>query len=116
MRVLIIVICVRHAMYLVNSMSKQRSSTFKFQEFRIGDPEPVLDNLLDYLGVFLSPWMGYYEPPVSLTGLSRMRHANAHHGRCLNFKRNIISRFFKPNYIIGMQDFVAPAMTTIVSA
>ncbi len=75
------------------------------QEFRIGDPEPVLENMLDYLGVFMSPWSGYYEPPVSLIGLSRMRHANAQHGRCLNFKRNILSRFFVPNNIIGMKDF-----------
>ena len=67
-------------------MSKRRKkkSSVTVQDFRIGDPEPVLDNLLDYLGVFLSPWAGYYEPPVSLIGLSRMRHANAQHGRCLN--------------------------------
>ena len=75
------------------------------ESFRIGDPEPVLDNIIDYLGVFLSPWAGYYEPPVSLIGLSRMRHANAQHGRCLNFKRNIISRFFQPSQWVSMKDF-----------
>ena len=73
----------------------------------MGDPEPVLNNMLDYLGVFLTPWAGYYEPPVSLIGLSRMRHANAQHGRCLAFKRNILSRFFQPNDVIGMRDFRA---------
>ncbi len=88
-------------------MSKRRKKrdSVAVQEFRIDDPEPVLDNLLDYLGVFLSPWQGYYEPPVSLIGLSRMRHANAQHGRCLNFKRNILSRFFQANDIVSMQDF-----------
>lgn len=88
-------------------MSKRRKKrdSVAVQEFRIGDPEPVLDNMLDYLGVFLSPWAGYYETPVSLIGLSRMRHANAQHGRCLNFKRNILSRFFQPDDAVSMQDF-----------
>lgn len=75
------------------------------EEFRLGEPEPVLNNILDYLGVFMSPVAGYYEPPVSLVGLSQMRHANAHHGRCLVFKRNIVSRFLKPNSVISMKDF-----------
>lgn len=74
-------------------------------EFSFGDPEPVLSRVLDYLGVFMSPFAGYYEPPLSLTGLSRMRYANAQHGRCLTFKRNIITRFFLPSAIIGVNDF-----------
>lgn len=90
-------------------MSKRRKKqqSMTHQEFSFGDPEPVLTHLLDYLGVFMSPFAGYYEPPISLIGLSRMRHANAQHGRCLTFKRNIISRFFQPNEIIGMNDFRA---------
>lgn len=89
-------------------MSKRRNlPALSHHEFTFGDPEPVLTNFLDYLGVFMMPMGGYYEPPISLVGLSRMRHANAQHGRCLTFKRNIISRFFVPNDIIGMNDFRA---------
>lgn len=82
-------------------------NTVSVPEYTFGDPEPVLGRVLDYLGVFMNSWSGYYEPPISLPGLSRMRHANAQHGRCLTFKRNIISRFFIPNKIIGIDDFRA---------
>ncbi len=87
----------------------RKRNRLSVQEFSLGDPEPVMGNLLDYLGVFMTPWAGYYEPPVSLHGLSKMRHANAHHGSCLTFKRNIISRFLKPNAVISMRDFRAAA-------
>ena len=91
----------------VMTMSKRRKlkPSVTSQEFMFGDPEPVLTNLLDYLGVFMSPLAGYYMPPISLIGLSKMRHANAQHGRCLTFKRNIISRFFLANDVLGMRDF-----------
>jgi PBSX family phage portal protein len=59
--------------------------------FSFGDPEPVMGgNLTDYLGVFLLDNGSYYTPPVSLSGLARLRGANAYHGPLLEFKTNMI--------------------------
>lgn len=64
--------------------------------FTFGDPEPVLDRYLsDYLGVFLLDNGTYYSPPVSLSGLARLRGANAYHSPLLEFKTNMIMKRFK---------------------
>lgn len=64
--------------------------------FSFGDPEPVLGgNLTDYIGVFLLDNGTYYSPPVPLSGLARLRGANAYHAPLLEFKTNMILKAFK---------------------
>lgn len=59
--------------------------------FSFGDPEPVLDKgLTEYLDVILTSDQKYYAPPVSFSGLARLRGANAYHGPLLEFKTNQI--------------------------
>ncbi len=63
--------------------------------FTFGDPEPILDqNISDYLGVFLLDNGTYYNTPISLAGLARLRGANAYHGPLLEFKTNMILKTF----------------------
>ena len=65
--------------------------------FSFGDPESVLQNeWLDYLGVFSNETAGIYEPPYSMSGLAKMRNANAHHGSCLLFRRNMLAIAYRP--------------------
>ncbi|MCP3943102.1 MAG: phage portal protein [Desulfobacteraceae bacterium] len=85
-------------------MVKKRKKKNQMQEtnlgdkgmaFSFGDPEPVLDsNLTDSLGVFLLDNGTYYSPPVPLTGLARLRGANAYHAPLLEFKTNMIIKVF----------------------
>lgn len=74
--------------------------------FSFGDPEAVLNkNVTDYLGVTLSSNEQYYTPPVSLKGLAKLRHANAHHLTALQFKRNVIVKWFRDSYVLRKSDF-----------
>lgn len=67
----------------------------KSMAFAFGDPEPVLSNrMTDYLGVFLDSGGDYYRPPVDLSGLADLMHANAYHGSILYFKANMIAKWF----------------------
>ena len=85
-------------------------------EFSMGDPEPVMGNsLLDYLGAAYQNVGKYYVPPLSLTGLSRMRHANAHHGSAIAFKRNQLAKHFVESGVLSMGDFRAAALDFGVS-
>ncbi len=68
------------------SVEQEESMAFSF-----GDPEPVINgSLTDYLGVFLADNGTYYTPPVPLSGLARLRGANAYHAPLLEFKTNMI--------------------------
>lgn len=79
--------------------------------FSFGDPEPVLSNqLTDYLGVFATDDGKYYTPPVSLKGLAKVTRANAHHGACLYFKRNLLLTLFKPSPALGIRDLKGAAL------
>ena len=63
--------------------------------FKFGDPEPVLsNNIADYLGVFAGSG-DYYEPPVSLDGLSKILRANGHHGTIPPFRRDRLIQHYK---------------------
>ncbi|WP_257274618.1 hypothetical protein [Endozoicomonas sp. SESOKO4] len=89
---------------------KSRSFGIEF-----GEPEQVLSgSLLDSLGNILHPYNGYYEPPISRAGLSRMRHANAHHGSCLIFRRNMLCNFFVENPYLSISDFKAAVLDYLV--
>ncbi|ELU00473.1 hypothetical protein CAPTEDRAFT_94701, partial [Capitella teleta] len=84
-------------------------------EFSMSDPEPIMGkSLLDLLGTFLHPVGKYYEPPLSMKGLSRIRHASAHHGAAIGFKRNQLAKFFVESTVLGLADFRAAALDFMV--
>ena len=63
--------------------------------YTFGEPEPVeAGGYLDYLGTFLCDTQEYYVPPISFAGLGKMRHANAQHGSCIVFRRNMVARCY----------------------
>jgi PBSX family phage portal protein len=66
------------------------------ESFRFGEPESVIGrHWLDYLGVFAHHNGEYYIPPFSMAGLAKMRNANAHHGSCLLFRRNMLANTYR---------------------
>lgn len=95
--------------------TNQETKTSESMAFSFGDPEPVMDgNLTDYLGTWLIDNGSYYSPPVSLSGLARLRGANAYHGPLLEFKTNMILRAFKASSAvpyIGFMPFVTDYVT-----
>ena len=81
--------------------------------FSIGAPEPVLGSALsDLLGCFLTGG-NYYQPPINLAGLSRMRFASPHHGSAVAFKRNQMCRFFVETPVTHLEQFRAAALDYI---
>ena len=84
-------------------------------EFSMAAPEPVMGkSLLDILGTFLCPVGKYYQPPISMKGLSRLRHANAHHGSAIGFKRNKLAQYFVETAVLRLADFRAAALDFMV--
>ncbi|WP_423170989.1 phage portal protein [Stenotrophomonas maltophilia group sp. CASM26] len=73
--------------------------------FTFGDPTPVLESrgLLDYLDCYRNGL--YYEPPVSLSGLSRTTRSNPFLYSGLVFKRNMLVRTFVPHPLLGRSSF-----------
>jgi PBSX family phage portal protein len=81
---------------LVNEKSPSAATVFKF-----GDPESVLsNNVADYLGVFTGAG-NYYEPPISLTGLSKILRANGYHGTIPPFRRNRLLQYYVSNAVLS---------------
>lgn len=75
------------------------------EAFTFGDPTPVLDGreVFDYLECW---WNGrWYEPPLSLDGLSRSIGASVYLQSGLTFKRNMLSRTFVPHRLLSRQAF-----------
>jgi len=77
--------------------------------FSFGDPEPVLNNALVNFGSFLTMQGNYYEPPVSLIGLTKLLAANPYHAPILHFKKNMISRWHKPTALMNNQTLIDSA-------
>lgn len=76
-----------------------------------GDPEPVQKAALtDYLGTFTEPFGRYYLPPVQLSGLAAMRGANAHHGSCVIFRRNMLANAYQSQEWFSVGQFRAAAL------
>ena len=73
--------------------------------FTFGDPTPVLEQrgIYDYLQC----WQNgrWYEPPVSLEGLSRTTRSNPYLASGLIFKRNMLARTFKPHPLLSREAF-----------
>lgn len=79
--------------------------TGKSFSFSFGDPEPVLSrNPVDYLGVFLDMGEKYYQPPISQKGLASLMGANAYHGTIINFKKNMVMKWFEPTPLLSRID------------
>lgn len=86
----------------------ESSESFSFYEFghgAFGEPRSAVDanNLVDYLGVFLSQH-DYYTPPVSLRGLLQLMKANPHHGTLPSFKANLLCKYMEQNRAISRRD------------
>ena len=82
--------------------------------FSFGEPESVLDKseILNYL----ESWSNgkWYEPPISLDGLSKSFKASPHHSSAIYAKRNIISSTYRQNSILSRADFEAFLLDYIV--
>ncbi|BBP85990.1 portal protein [Pseudomonas sp. Pc102] len=75
------------------------------EAFTFGDPTPVLSGreIFDYLEcAFNGRW---YEPPLSLDGLSRSITASVYMQSGLTFKRNMLARSFIPHRLLSRPAF-----------
>ncbi|MCP1617019.1 MULTISPECIES: phage portal protein [Pseudomonadaceae] len=75
------------------------------EAFTFGDPTPVLSGreIFDYLEcAFNGRW---YEPPLSLDGLSRSISASVYLQSGLTFKRNMLARAFVPHRLLSRTAF-----------
>jgi len=89
-------------------------STKNVEVFTFGEPESVLDGgqVLDFMEVLDSG--DFYEPPVSLDGLSRSLRANPHHSSAIFVKRNILASTFVPTRYLSLGEFQGAALDYLV--
>jgi len=77
----------------------------QMEAFTFGEPTPVLDShgIFDYLEC----WQNgrWYEPPLSLDGLSKTTRANVYLRSGLRFKVNMLSRTFRPHKLLSRENF-----------
>lgn len=86
----------------------------RVEAFTFGDPEPVLDRrqLLDMLECWHnSRW---YEPPISLQGLSRAFLASPHHSSAIILKRNMLAASLEPTPLMSRAAFAAAVQDYLV--
>ena len=90
---------------MTKKKSHKAAKAAKAEAFSFGDPVPVLDGfeILDLISMNHNG--RYYEPPVSLRGLSKSFRANAHHASAIYLKRNILVSTFVPHKWLSRQDF-----------
>ena len=76
--------------------TEQAVSEHKSVAFTFGEPESVLSarEIFDYLECWFNG--RWYEPPLSLDGLSRSVGSSVHLHSGLAFKRNLLSKTFIP--------------------
>lgn len=73
--------------------------------FTFGDAVPVLDGR-DITGLYQSWYNGrYFEPPISLDGLAKTRHASVHHESAMGAKVNILTSCFRGHPLMSHQAF-----------
>ena len=84
------------------------------EAFTFGDPESVLDHgrIVDYFQALDNG--RWYEPPISLDGLSRSFRASPHHSSAIYVKRNIIASTFKPHPLLSRSTFNSFALDHLV--
>lgn len=77
--------------------------------FTFGDPEPVLGRgLLDHLECYSNG--RFFEPPISLAGLSKARHASTHHASAIALKVNLLTSTFRPHPLLSRTQFEGLAL------
>lgn len=94
----------------------EANAGIKAEAFTFGDPEPVLDRR-SMLGLdHMECWRNakWYEPPVSMIGLSRSTKATPHHGSAMLLKVNLLTSSFIPHRLLSRRDFEAMALDYIV--
>lgn len=84
------------------------------EAFTFGEPVPVLSQreILDYIESMSNG--RYYEPPLSLNGLSKVYRGAIHHGSAIQVKRNILKSCFIPHPKLSLADFSGVAMDYLV--
>lgn len=84
------------------------------EAFTFGDPTPVLNQreIFDYLEAMDNG--RWYEPPLSLHGLSRVYRAAVHHASAIQVKRNILRSCFIPHPKLSVSEFSALAFDYLV--
>ena len=77
----------------------------RIEAFTFGDPEGVLDRR-DILSLLECPDNGtWYEPPISMDGLSRSSRSAVHHASAMYVKRNILVSCYEPHPLLSRTDF-----------
>lgn len=90
-----------------------RSGDGQVTAFSFGDPEPVL-NRRELLEHIESWWNGrWFEPPVSLAGLSRAFHASPHHESAMRVKINMLAKHFIPSPALDRTTFEAISLDLV---
>lgn len=84
------------------------------EAFTFGEPMPVLSQreIFDYIEAMSNG--RYYEPPLSLSGLSKVYRAAIHHGSAIQVKRNILKSCFIPHPKLSLNTFSALVMDYLV--
>lgn len=84
------------------------------EAFTFGEPMPVLSQreIFDYIEAMSNG--RYYEPPLSLNGLSKVYRAAIHHGSAIQVKRNILKSCFIPHPKLSLNTFSALVMDYLV--
>lgn len=100
----------------VASKSRARGASSKVEAFSFGDPEPVLSTRT-LLGLdHIECWRNgkWYEPPISLVGLARSRHASPHHSSAIQVKANLLTESFIPSPLLSRRAFSEIALDYLV--
>jgi len=84
------------------------------EAFSFGDPVPVLGDrgITDFLEVYL--YDDYYEPPVSLEGLSKAFRSSPYHSSAIIWKINKLTSTFIPNKLFKLSEFKRYAFDWLV--
>ncbi|AZZ98020.1 phage portal protein [Pseudoalteromonas sp. R3] len=93
---------------------KKKKQSQQIEAFTFGEPTPVLSQreIFDYLETMSNG--KYYEPPLSLNGLSRLYRTSVHHSSAIQVKRNILKSCFIPHPKLSMYEFSALALDYLV--
>lgn len=85
--------------------STDMTAPARAEAFTFGDPEGVLDRreILDYLEATLSG--KWYEPPISMDGLSKSYRSAVHHASAITVKRNVLVSTFEPHPLLSRTAF-----------
>ena len=92
----------------------QAATSQTIEAFTFGEPVPVLSQreVFDYLEAMHNG--RWYEPPLSLNGLSRVYRAGVHHASAIQVKRNILRSCFIPHPKLSLAAFTGLALDYLI--